>query len=115
MLDYKNDYGMKKIFEFLNALGWSVSLSMNNKQEYELDSLNSLTNFIHAEYEGIPGRQIAIRFNLSDETGRRMLKGGDVRLSTFLKMAEDKGFSIHIQPKDIGAIIDATDDCDAEQ
>lgn len=115
MLDCKNDYGMRKLLDYLAAIEMDIVLSKDNKAELIINSEPSLHSWIKGLYEGLSGYEIGKRLDISHQTANRIIKGGDVRLSTFLKIADQNDFSITIQPQDIGNIIDASDDCDVDK
>lgn len=112
LLDCNNDYGMKKVMDYLHAINSCIEIQ-NDTNRHELWDFADVTKCVNTLCESLNGEQFAKQYDVSHQTAGRIFKGADIRMSTFLKVIEANGFKIYIHPKE-AQINSAVNDCDIE-
>lgn len=109
----KSDSGMNKYIEYVRAIDAEILLSKENTTIAEIHSNQELTGWIMKVYPDYSSVKLGEELEMSQPAALKILKGGTIRLSLFLKIANKQGLKIDVQPipyYDTASV----DDCDLE-
>ena len=95
MLNGRADYTLSKYLPYINAIGFQLALNKGDNVLIMYDT-SDVHEWLQNETSGnsLSYSELGHKLGVSHQTAMRIVKGGALRLSVFLKCAEIFGWSI---------------------
>lgn len=95
MLNGRADYTLSKYLPYINAIGFQLALNKGDNVLTMYD-ISDVHQWLQNETSGnsLSYSELGNKLGVSSKTAMRIVKGGALRLSVFLKCAEIFGWSI---------------------
>lgn len=106
MLNARGDYALERYLPYIDAVGFVLTLKKNDETVC-IYTPQDIHNWVSRELSNAPqtSRKLGEILEVSQTTAVRIVNGGKLRLSIFLKLVNIYGYTIYLEAQDAQDIL----------